>query len=188
MKDSYILKNVGSGVVSFDVMVAEGDLENLPRHKRRKATRGSIVKINISAGMTVDLVEVLGVPSEVAATLPEVVDIMKKPVIRALTELIEVADIVKVQEAAKAKAQQDALDAEADAEFERQQKAQQDALDAEAEIKAAAEAEEAAAEVEAEEAEEADTKAEVTTTKRKHVKVRNSGGDRAGKDTVSLVY
>jgi hypothetical protein len=140
MSDSYVLKNIGQGVVSFKVNAPNLDTEGMPKHKKRKALRTSAVDVFIGRGMTIDLVEKLGMPSGEIAEIPEVKSIVANQNIRLLSALIE--DTAKADERAEAKATADAEAEEAakQAEIDAQEKAQQEALEAEAKAQAEAEA------------------------------------------------
>jgi len=132
MTDSYVLKNIGQGIVSFDVMVPAGNLDGMPKHKMRKAVRSSIVKVSIPWGSTVDLVQVLGAPSDVVASLPEVVAIQKSVNVMLLTELKDMTARAKEQAEAARQAEAEAEEAARQAEVERQQQEQQEQLEREA--------------------------------------------------------
>ena len=132
MSDSYVLKNVGQGVVSFRITLPCVDTEGMPKHKKRKILRSATKDIYIPHGGAIDLVKELGLSSAVIAEIPELITIQKSPNLRMLSELISVAATVDKQVEAKAREELKATAAAEKAEFEAQQQAQQDDLNLEA--------------------------------------------------------
>lgn len=84
MSETLILQNTGRGPVSF-IIYPPVELEGgMPKHKRRKALRDSLVSIKIIQGQSVDLVEKTGLTRKQLEDLPEVKTIIRNPFVRVL--------------------------------------------------------------------------------------------------------
>lgn len=94
MAETFILKNVGSGQVSFIVHPPVDLNWSLPKHHRRRMLREGAVSVMIPRSSTVDLVALTGLPASVLKGLPEVMTILRSPYVRLLAPTEEAPSVV----------------------------------------------------------------------------------------------
>lgn len=150
MSESYVVQNISPGPISFNVFASYEVPEGMPKHKRRKLTKGAAQNVVIPSQTSVDLVEVTGLSVAELKGQPELNKILYNKVTRLRLLGDEPAAPSKAEAEAQAKAEEEAkAEAEAQAKAEAEEEARR-AKAEEEEAKAKAKAEEEAKVAEAE--------------------------------------